>query len=155
MKDAPDEVSAEVYNAPEIRAFVVNFPVTDLQMVATETGDAMTIGDFVAGTSGNDLFLVNGEQTPALSIQSGVATRLRICFAAILNELEISLGAGCQWELLAKDGITVNPAPRALLDGKLYFGPGKTRIQTSKHVFLFIHSRVVYVSLHAYDELTP
>jgi FtsP/CotA-like multicopper oxidase with cupredoxin domain len=120
VEDAADEMSAEVLAAPELAVMIANVPLPDLETVATASGDELVTSDLVQGTEGNDLFLANGAYKPTVAVQAGVATRMRMVFAAIMNELELALGDGCEWELLAKDGIPVSPAPRALGDGIVY-----------------------------------
>jgi hypothetical protein len=77
----------------------------------------------VKGSTAN-LFLTNGQSSPTHTISPGAWSRFRFVFSGdgmimILSQLSKSGNASCQWQLLAKDGIYLNTAPRLIT--KAYF----------------------------------
>ena len=59
-----------------------------------------------------DSFLVNGQSHPYLEIETNQWTRLRLLNGAMMSWLEINKPESCEFQLLAKDGIYLNDAPR-------------------------------------------
>ncbi|CAK0849572.1 unnamed protein product [Prorocentrum cordatum] len=67
-----------------------------------------------------NVFLVNGQLAPTMSINSHVWYRLRTVFAAVQQGLRLHVDpresglANCSWYLIAKDGVYLNEIPRKI-----------------------------------------
>ena len=96
------------------------------------TGDDLTTHpDNVFPAGGNpDGILVNGQNRPQKELESGKWHRVRMIYSSLSTSVRFEMGtntAGCEWHLLAKDGIYVSEAPRPLDSsntGTVYMGPG-------------------------------
>ena len=125
IDDAVGDLPMEVLALPEVVLMLQHIPVGDLHTMAGEAGDDLMTLDY--DNRGNDAFILcNGEFQPQITLTQGVNTRLRMVFAAVEASVELSIpeadALGCTWELLAKDGVYVSPAPRAV--GDVYLAPG-------------------------------
>ena len=66
-----------------------------------------------AETSDTDLVLVNGQHQPVVPMVAGQWARWRTLMASIEQKLELTV-SGCELQLLAKDGVYLSVAPRAI-----------------------------------------
>merc|ERR1712151_441649 len=68
--------------------------------------------------SSTDVALVNGQHQPTTHLDAGAWNRFRFVFAAINQAVDIVISSNssaiCSLQLLAKDGIYLNTAPRTI-----------------------------------------
>lgn len=125
IDDAVGDLPSEVLALPEVVLMIQHIPVGDLHTMAVEAGDDLMTLDY-EDNGGDAFILCNGQVQPQITLTQGVNTRLRMVFAAVEASVELSIpeaeALGCSWELLAKDGVYVSPAPRAV--GDVYLAPG-------------------------------
>ena len=130
VEDAADEVPSAILNADEVGPLAIAYmDLAALKSIASESpGEVWTsAGDSIDG--GYKGYFVNGKVKPNYDVKLNRWTRIRTVFLAtdkdaIISHNGATSGQSCEWYLLAKDGVYVSPAPRALGDGKLYLAPG-------------------------------
>eukprot|EP00227_Mantoniella_beaufortii_P012504 CAMPEP_0197605658 /NCGR_PEP_ID=MMETSP1326-20131121/43528_1 /TAXON_ID=1155430 /ORGANISM="Genus nov. species nov., Strain RCC2288" /LENGTH=531 /DNA_ID=CAMNT_0043173483 /DNA_START=38 /DNA_END=1630 /DNA_ORIENTATION=+ len=129
VDDAADEVPADLQAIAEKVMLIEVFEPSTVRALAaamdSNAGDGWTATGDAGLTAGDRYVLVNGQYAPTLSIEAGQWTRLRMVFSSLEDTVSLTLGAnslGCEWKLLAKDGIYVASAPRALTAA--YMAPG-------------------------------
>jgi len=128
VEDARDEVPPEVLGLPERILMLMHIAPHNLYRIASESNDTLTTRDFENRSSDACPFvLCNGDFQPQINLTQGVNYRLRMVYSSVAMKLNLSIIAdaealGCTWELLAKDGVYVSPAPRAV--GNVYLSPG-------------------------------
>lgn len=82
---------------------------TSLDAIETAAG-----GSVVTSSTSADLVLVNGQNAPVVSMATGQWYRWRVLFVSINHHATLTTtGSGCEFGVLAKDGIYVEDAPRA------------------------------------------
>jgi FtsP/CotA-like multicopper oxidase with cupredoxin domain len=106
----PDEVAA----MPDMVLFVSMMNYVLIKNAAEKGG-----GDLWTSTkSSTDVALVNGQYQPTTQLEAGVWNRFRFVFAGINQLVNIVISnssiANCSLQLLAKDGIYLNKAPRTI-----------------------------------------
>eukprot|EP00959_Pyramimonas_sp_CCMP1952_P299342 6260864-Pyramimonas_sp.AAC.1 len=114
VEDEEGDVPSQVYNMPEAILFMQYFPLGTnprLNTIATDSGDALTSVDFNAQM--NDMVLINGLFRPAVTLTAGKYTRMRMIHSGTQSVMEVTV-TGCTMELLAKDGVYLPTAPRAV-----------------------------------------
>eukprot|EP01063_Lacrimia_lanifica_P034286 TRINITY_DN630_c0_g1_i1.p1 TRINITY_DN630_c0_g1~~TRINITY_DN630_c0_g1_i1.p1 ORF type:complete len:847 (+),score=293.94 TRINITY_DN630_c0_g1_i1:62-2542(+) len=130
VEDAADEVPAAVRALPELLLLAQWMVPSELMAIAAEmdggAGDGWTESGASGVQPGVGYLTVNGQYQPTATVEQGQWTRVRMVYSSIGAAVEFSLrnvnGAGCEWQLLAKDGIFVDDAPRAL--NTVFMGPG-------------------------------
>ena len=98
--------------------------LNNLQTVADGANDELFTMDTNyadAVTTDMDLVLVNGQYQPIVSATAGVWQRWRMVLASVEQQLYITV-PGCELQLLAKDGIYLDVAPRTVTT--IYLAPG-------------------------------
>ena len=109
-------------NATDVPSWLLNIEEIQLVMhVIPQTGatslDAIeaAAGGTVVTTSGAaNLVLVNGQNTPVISMVTGQWYRWRLLFVSINHHATLTTtGSGCEFGILTKDGIYVENPPRA------------------------------------------
>jgi len=110
IEDLPGSLPSAVADAPELAIVVSMLNVAEL----TDNHNAEESGeDALMKLSGEeDACLVNGNMQPTYQIEAGKWTRLRIVYAAIERRLNVFVPDGCEFHLIAKDGIYLDVAPR-------------------------------------------
>lgn len=69
-------------------------------------------------------FSVNGQYQPTLKVSTGEWVRFRMIYAGHNIPLKLALSSGCQWLLIAKDGVYLEEYPRKLLNkSHVWLGP--------------------------------
>ena len=118
VMDDPEGYLPWVYSSMEEKIVVMtalNFQILQNTAVKGQSGLLETAKDglIAAGLEWNTMF-VNGAPPPTISLESGKWYRFRMLFAAIIQDLFMSLdgGASCDMKLLAKDGIYLTDMPR-------------------------------------------
>jgi len=127
VEDASDEIPLDVAAVTEKIIVVQYIQFADVVTIASTVGMGETWTSTSTGTAGLSRFLVNGQYAPTITLNQNEWTRLRTVFMSLDRAVKLSLGAaasslGCEWKLLAKDGIYVDDAPRAMTN--VYMGPG-------------------------------
>jgi FtsP/CotA-like multicopper oxidase with cupredoxin domain len=127
VEDDPAEVPAAILNLPEHILLLSHIPADDLlrRYVSVTGDDLFNHVDNIVGP-GAEFTLVNGQYQPVASIEQGRWLRMRIIFSSLTLSLQLQMTSndiGCEWHLLAKDGIYVEGAPRSF-GSVMYFGPG-------------------------------
>ena len=127
VEDAADEVPAAFHDMSEVVLLMSDTPVGNLMTTYTSTtGDALFASPDNLYTASSEFVLVNGQYQPTGSVVQGEWTRVRLIYSGLDLALELQMTtntAGCEWFLLAKDGIYVEGAPRTLGD-TVFLGPG-------------------------------
>jgi FtsP/CotA-like multicopper oxidase with cupredoxin domain len=117
MDDPPNSLPQEYANAPEIKlaVFGVEFPkliALEIESQGNLWKNAESLPDMV--------MVVNGHTNPIISIEAGVWYRWRVLYSAIFNKATLDLSdedrltSGCEFNLIAKDGIYLMHAPRVI-----------------------------------------
>lgn len=133
VRDPPGYLPAAVEAARELLWVVQYFSTTLQWNVAKMSGDetyavfdenAVVHGEEVeAGWAMTDYLLVNGRSQPSLGVAAGEWMRWRLVYPGSQDSpaqaLDLGLGsggsaAGCEMQLLAKDGIYITDFPRAI-----------------------------------------
>jgi len=119
VEDPEGTLPAEVAGMPEVLAVITYVDASFIAGLEGESGgsDWQTNSDFAGA-------LVNGMYMPETEVTAGVWHRFRIVFASIRFVLEIAkIGeAHCDFQLLAKDGVYLQTAPRRI--DRIYLGSG-------------------------------
>jgi len=130
VEDAADEVPSAILNADEVGPLAIAYmDLPALKSIATDSPGEVWTSDAASDDGGYTGYFVNGKVKPNYDVKLNRWTRIRTVFLATDKDAIIShdgatSGQSCEWYLLAKDGVYVSPAPRALDDGKLYLAPG-------------------------------
>lgn len=127
--DEEDDLPPAIWNLPEVILVLseveVDLMLTD--MIAVSGDNLYTNSDnYYPDENGYSFTLVNGQYQPTVTLTQGKWTRFRIIFSSLLDVLELQFTSndiGCEWYLLAKDGIYVYGAPRDL-QSTVYLAPG-------------------------------
>ena len=121
VEDAADEIPADLAALEELALMVQRLEPFETQRIAGEFedgGDGWTQSGNVGLTNGDGYWTVNGQIAPVAAVTQNQWTRVRIAYSALDAAADIALldtnALGCEWKLLAKDGIYVDEAPRAL-----------------------------------------
>jgi FtsP/CotA-like multicopper oxidase with cupredoxin domain len=126
VEDQPGEVPEEIRTMEER---VMMWTVLDLSTLAAVQGlfnDALwTVGG--SGDAAATIMLVNGQSRPEVAVEAGKWYRWRMVFSALGSASVLSFapgsdGATCELQLLAKDGVYLPLAPRAIDRVHLYPG---------------------------------
>ena len=75
-----------------------------------------------AVTTNTDTFLINMQYIPVIDVERGKWYRMRTVLASISDGITFRAPIGCDLELLAKDGIYLDDAPRSV--DAFYLHPG-------------------------------
>ena len=119
VEDAAGEVPEQVASMPEIILFCSAVDLDAMSEIQAGFNDALWQ---VQGDTGIVL-LVNGQSAPTVSMDTGVWYRWRVAYAAVESTAKLSFDGGdCEMQLLAKDGIYLATAPRAVAELPLYPG---------------------------------
>ena len=121
VEDAADEIPADLAALDELALMVQKLEPYAVQTVAGEFedgGDGWTQSGNVGLANGDSYWTVNGQITPTATVTQNQWTRVRVAYSSLEAAADIELldadSLGCEWKLLAKDGIYVDNAPRAL-----------------------------------------
>jgi len=119
----PDEYSSMT----EKVLFISGHNLVTLQSMAVDSQStlmATAATDAQASSLDTNVFLVNGQIGPTMTISSHVWYRLRIVYAAVEQSLQLVVtgNATCQTQLLAKDGVYLMTIPREVTTIYLYPG---------------------------------
>ena len=127
VEDEAGDIPSAFFDLPEVVLLMSHTPVGDLMTkYVSVSGDDLFESSENVYSNGDQYVLVNGQYQPTGSITQGNWTRVRIIFSGLEDSLELQMTtntAGCEWYLLAKDGIYVDPAPREFGD-TVYLSPG-------------------------------
>jgi FtsP/CotA-like multicopper oxidase with cupredoxin domain len=131
VKDAADEVPSDLQAITDKVLMVQYTEFDEVVKIAQATGSGSTAEAWTSTSTGigaqEAFFTVNGQYQPTLTINQNEWMRLRLVFMALTKVVEFKMssgaaGLGCEWGLLAKDGVYVKNAPRAL--SSVYMAPG-------------------------------
>jgi len=128
VEDAADEIPTEYQSLDEKVMMIQYTQFDDIKTIASTAGMGESWTSLSTGiTGGMAHFTTNGMYAPTIKIDQNEWTRLRMVFMALDKVVEFQLGSaaaglGCEWKLLAKDGVYVAAAPRAL--SSVYMAPG-------------------------------
>ena len=135
VEDAAGSVPAALAAMEEVHLFLQHLNMPELTTISqqyeancqaaggtpAQCDDPTWAAGPTSGTQGN-VVLVNGMSEPSLSLSANRWYRFRMVFAAVDSVLTPEL-SGCTVMLIAKDGIYLSDAPRAISEGG-YMGPG-------------------------------
>jgi len=107
--------------------FISGHNLVTLQNIATAAQSTLMTSAATDAQNSNldtNVFLVNGQLGPSMTVSSHAWYRLRMVYAAVEQTLELTIvgDATCQTQLLAKDGVYLNTIPRAVTT--IYLFPG-------------------------------
>jgi FtsP/CotA-like multicopper oxidase with cupredoxin domain len=121
VEDAADEIPADLAALDELALMVQRLEPFAVQTVAgafEDGGDGWTQSGNVGLADGESYWTVNGQINPAATVTQNQWTRVRVAYSSLNAAADIELldadSLGCEWKLLAKDGIYVDNAPREL-----------------------------------------
>ena len=121
VKDANDEIPDDLAALSELVLMVQKLEPYKIQQIAGEFqdgGDGWTQSGNVGLSDGDSYWTVNGQINPTATVTQNQWTRVRVAYSSLESAADITLvdsdSLGCEWKLLAKDGIYVDNAPRAL-----------------------------------------
>jgi len=122
IEDPPASLPPSVMQA-EDRLVLVDTLDVQLQRAVAR----MSMDDLWQTDSNATVTLVNGTLEPTSTVQSGVWYRFRFVYASMFSSIRLSLkgkseSTTCQMELVAKDGIYLNEAPRTV--NRIWLSPG-------------------------------
>merc|ERR1712060_645367 len=112
VEDPPASLPPSIMQAEE-RLVLLNTLEAKMQRAVAR----MSLDNLWQTESNASVTLVNGTLEPTTNVKSGVWYRFRFVYASMFNSVRLSLkseSATCQMELLAKDGIYLNEAPRTV-----------------------------------------
>jgi FtsP/CotA-like multicopper oxidase with cupredoxin domain len=123
VEDAAGEIPDEIANMEEFIMMLLHVDMDTIASIQSGFNNALLQ---VVGTSSTTV-LVNGLTQPVVSMESGVWYRWRMCFASIetwatLSFTDTTNGVTCEIQLIAKDGVYLNTAPREVTSLPLYSG---------------------------------
>jgi FtsP/CotA-like multicopper oxidase with cupredoxin domain len=120
-EDAADEIPAEIAALPEMVLMIQKFEPMATQTIAASFangGDGWTQTGNTGLVTGDSYWMINGQYNSTATIEAGQWTRVRMAYSSLDAASSFTLtdtnSLGCEWKLLAKDGIYVKNAPRAL-----------------------------------------
>jgi FtsP/CotA-like multicopper oxidase with cupredoxin domain len=107
--------------------FISGHNLVTLQDIATASQSTLMTSAATDAQNSNldtNVFLVNGQLGPSMTVSSHAWYRLRMVYAAVEQRLELTIAgdATCQTQLLAKDGVYLSTIPRAVTT--IYLFPG-------------------------------
>jgi len=114
----PDGYLPSVYaDMPEKILFISGHNLVTLQDMAQSAQSTILEGAVAAANQAGldtNVFLVNGQIGPTMSLESHTWHRLRMVYAAVEQGLDLTVSgdATCQMMLLAKDGVYLSTMPR-------------------------------------------
>ena len=121
VEDAADEIPEDLAALEELALMVQRLEPFAVQQIAgafEDGGDGWTQSGNVGLANGDGYWTVNGQMNPTATVTQNRWTRVRVAYSALDAAADIALldadALGCEWKLLAKDGIYVDNAPRAL-----------------------------------------
>lgn len=121
IEDAPDEIPSDLAATSEIALMVQKLEPKAVETIAAafeDGGDGWTQSGNSGLTTGDSYWTVNGQIAPTATITQNQWTRVRVAYSSLEATADIALSdtnsLGCEWKLLAKDGIYVDHAPRAM-----------------------------------------
>ena len=118
VNDLPGDIPEAVANMPE-KLMMIEF--MDLVKLYDLQDDFNAKHMLLATGSTDDIMLVNGQTDPLVSMDANKWYRWRIAFAALESTAVFTLDDdSCEMQLLAKDGIYLEEAPRAVTSLPLY-----------------------------------
>ena len=118
--DDSDHLPPEIKALPESLIVFTQFNKAQMEAMKKVNGDTLWRAEPKSTCTGGDQMkdadsiLVNGQPHPSLEIKAGQWTRLRLVNGAMMSWLDISKPANCEFQLLAKDGIYLDDAPRSV-----------------------------------------
>ena len=131
---ASDNIPAEISAIPEHVLVFNQVKIDQMQLMTKAAGDTLWHAEPKTDQCSQpeidadaDSFLVNGQSHPSLDIKYGEWTRLRLVNGAMMNWLELQKPENCEFQLLAKDGIYLDDAPRSI-DHAVLPGGGRADI---------------------------
>lgn len=131
VEDPPGYLPDVYANMQERILFVSGHNLATLQTMATSSQSVLwTTAVASATNAGQDtnVFLVNGQMGPDLTLASHTWYRFRFIFAAVEQSLTLSVtptgngGAACTLKLIAKDGVYLPTIPRDITQVLLFPG---------------------------------
>jgi len=103
-----------IRTAPEFAMLVQAINVNEVSDVATDSGSNLFRDAQILSGTGN-LLLVNGQTNPKITIQPNTWVRLRMVMASIEQLISAAFDvAGCELQLIAKDGVYLHSLPREI-----------------------------------------
>ena len=113
VEDPPGFVPDQVANMPEVLMIIQHLNLPSLTGIVEESKSLLhdpadlTVGDY---------FSVNGQYQPVITMEAGKWYRFRFLQAVVDTSLVMApeLSAGCDMQLIAKDGMYLQKAPRAV-----------------------------------------
>jgi FtsP/CotA-like multicopper oxidase with cupredoxin domain len=121
VEDANDEIPDDLAALSELVLMVQKLEPYAIQQIAGEFqdgGDGWTQSGNVGLSNGDSYWTVNGQINPTATVTQNQWTRVRVAYSSLESAADITLvdsdSLGCEWKLIAKDGIYVDNAPRAL-----------------------------------------
>ena len=118
IEDADDEIPDDLAALSELALMVQYFEPFEVQKMAKSFP---TIEEWTAEsgiTDESSYWTVNGQITPTATVTQNQWTRVRVAYSSLADAATIDLvdtnSLGCEWKLIAKDGIYVDNAPRTL-----------------------------------------
>jgi hypothetical protein len=113
VEDDPADVPSWLFGLTEMQLIVHVVPQTgptSLDAIESAAG-----GSVVTSSGTRDVVLINGQNAPVITMVSGEWYRWRLVFVSVNHRATLkTTGSGCEFGVLAKDGIYVEDAPRAL-----------------------------------------
>jgi len=109
-----------IANMPDINMMLQHMDLENLLESSNISGSAMweedtiVYGNATSETGNIDLLLVNMQYIPKISVEQGKWYRMRMVMSSIEGGLAWEAPEGCELQLLAKDGIYLNDAPRSV-----------------------------------------
>ena len=118
VDDIPGDIPEAVANMPEI-LMMIHF--MDLIKLYDLQDDFNSEHMLVVNGSTDDIMLVNGQTDPVISMDANKWYRWRMAFTSLETTATFSLNdASCEMQLIAKDGIYLEEAPRVVNSLPLY-----------------------------------
>ncbi|KAJ1422813.1 Cupredoxin, partial [Ochromonadaceae sp. CCMP2298] len=159
VADEEDEVPAAFWGMDELVLLIHNVPVSDLlSKFLSTTGDALYESGRNSVLGGTTFCLVNGQYQPTATVSAGEWTRLRVIFSGLETTLELQMtsdSASCEWQLLARDGIYVSPAPRTFGD-TMFMAPGsRADVKVAQSTILSITVEASTITMEDLPLFTP
>jgi FtsP/CotA-like multicopper oxidase with cupredoxin domain len=132
IQDTPKikaQLPVEIAEAPEVFLMLQEIDIKEMGEIAADSNDTLVKADW-QGSSGPliDIFkerfyITNGQVNPTLAIHANEWIRFRVINSGWANNLRINLElAGCEMQLIAKDGVYLTTLPRRILQAPMVNG---------------------------------
>eukprot|EP00931_Biecheleriopsis_adriatica_P021476 TRINITY_DN1403_c0_g1_i1.p1 TRINITY_DN1403_c0_g1~~TRINITY_DN1403_c0_g1_i1.p1 ORF type:complete len:747 (+),score=100.66 TRINITY_DN1403_c0_g1_i1:41-2281(+) len=127
VDDPPGYLPKEFSEMQDKALFISGHNLQTLQTMAVAASAQVlqtAVQDANTANLDTNVFLVNGQRGPTMTMTGNTWHRFRMVYAAVEQSLTLSIAgdATCDWKLLAKDGVYLETIPRDIVTVRLFPG---------------------------------